>query len=136
MTTQTLEQKRALYALDVIQRHSTRGDDKYKRRYGTLVRSLPSMILQNGLGQALAYLLADAGKSEEEKPALALYRELQEWLRGPKDGETRPERVYPDGDLIQALMQGSRFDYRRAQEASLALFAWTRKFADAYLPKE
>jgi CRISPR-associated protein Cmr5 len=133
MARQTLEQQRALYALQTIQSHTTDADTD-KSRYATLVRSLPSMVLQNGLGQALAYLLADAGGARG-KPAGRLYAELEQWLAGDV-AAGRPEPVYKrNSDLIEVLMAGSRSQYQRAQVTSLALLAWMRKFADAYLPK-
>ncbi len=131
---QTLEQRVAKYALDVIEKHRHAGASDVARRYATLVRSVPSMVMQNGLGQTLAYLLADA-EGKPDKPSKQLYQELQEWLLG-NPSEERPQRVYRTGDdLITALMDGSRYDYQRAQEAVLALLGWMRKFADAYLPK-
>lgn len=130
----TLEQRRALYALQVIERHKANDGAEYKKRYSTLVHGLPSMVLQNGLGQALAYLVSDAeDKSAREKASRALYDELQEWLCGTRSRE-RPERVYVHGsDLITALMAGSRTDYQWAQVSALTLLGWMRRFAQAYL---
>ncbi len=129
----TLEQRRAAFALEIVQRHtSPRSNEGAARRYATLAHSLPTMILQNGLGQALAYLLADA--EGRPSPARDFYDALQDWLCGaPTEG--RPERVYGQGDLLQAFMTGSRADYQRAQRHALALLAWVRKLADAYPPK-
>ncbi len=131
MASQTLEQRRALYALQVIGQHKT---GNYKKRYATLVHTLPSMVLQNGLGQALAYLLADAGgKGGQGVAAGRLYGELQEWLYGNRS-EERPERVYVEGaGLMTALMAGSRTEYQWAPLTARALLGWMRKFADAYL---
>lgn len=42
-------------------------------------------------------------------------------------------RVYNSGELIQLLVEGSRSDYFRAQEESLMLLNWLKKFADAKL---
>lgn len=126
----TLEQDRAVYALEVVRRHLDRGDPA---RYATLVRGLPAMVLQNGFGQALAYLLADA-EGDAKKPSRSFYDELQDWLVGDSVAGRR-ERVYPSGDLITALMAGSRAQYQRAQRSAVDLLSWMRKFADAYLPK-
>lgn len=136
MPSRTLEQERARYALSCIRKHipGQGAKDGEARKYGTLVRRLPTMVLQNGLGQALAFLLADA-EGREDKPSRRLYDELEIWLHGAPGAE-RPDRVYQNGrDLIDALMEGTRDDYRRAQMAALGLLVWMRKFADAYLPK-
>jgi CRISPR-associated protein Cmr5 len=125
----TLEQGRAAYALKKIREHE-QDDAKARERYLTLVRGLPAMVLMNGLGQALAYLCANAEKKTDSPPA-RLYQELSEWLAGPRTDERR-ERVYAAGDLLTSLIEGSRDDYQRAQAAALRLLAWQRKFADAF----
>lgn len=124
---QTLEQQRAAYALACVGRYRSSPSER-TARYHTLVGSSPAMILQNGLGQTLAFWLADG----PNKPARELYDHLQGWLCGPL-AEDRPERVYAGGDLIEALMAGSREEYQRAQQTALALLVWLKRFADAYL---
>jgi CRISPR-associated protein Cmr5 len=127
----TLEHERAAFAYEKVKRCKGENVD-YRKKYATHVRSLPTMVLQNGLGQALAFLLADA--EGNQTPSIQLYSELQDWLCGtPISGWQ--ERVYAEGELIERLIQGSRADYQRAQQSVLALLSWMRKFADAYLPK-
>lgn len=123
----TLEQRRATYALAAVQRHVGNAGAE---RYGTLVRSLPAMVLMNGIGQALAYLRADAG-GNAGKPSAQLAQELEDWLCGPPDTE-HPERVYSTGPLLTALMAGERHQYQQAQRSSLLVLGWVKKFADAY----
>ena len=129
-TDRTLEQKRALYALNTIRAHERKGKG-YRDTYLTVVRGLPGMILQNGLGQALAFLLARA-EGKRQGPEYQLYTELQTWLVGARDADHQ-ERVYPAGDLLDALVSGTRQQFQQAQVRALDLMAWMRKFADAYL---
>ena len=131
----TLEQHRAKYALDQVSVVGVPHKEDNKAKYGTLVRRLSAMIMNNGLGQALAFLLAD-DEGEHKKPSWLLYQQLQDWLSGPATSE-RPSRIYigTEPNLIQHLMLGNREGYQRAQQESLALLAWMTKFADAYLPK-
>mgnify|MGYP000681006396 CR=1 FL=1 len=115
----TLEQERAKYALDAIKQFQS-GD---KEKYRTLIKKLPAMILNNGLGQALAFLLADdEGKG---KPSGKLYERLQTWVVG-KQG------IYT-GNFIDSLMANGRTEYMHAQHETLKLLTWMTKFADAYL---
>jgi CRISPR-associated protein Cmr5 len=133
----TLEQHRAKYALDRVK--TWLGEDGEPRQnasdYARHVRKLPTMVLNNGLGQAIAFLLADAGPKAGGSSA-TLYRDLEAWLSGGTD-QMRPMRVYVDEtpDLITQLMAGDRAQYVRAQEEVLSLLVWMKKFADAYLPK-
>jgi CRISPR type III-B/RAMP module-associated protein Cmr5 len=123
----TLEQRRAAFALAFIE--TIKEEDKEK--FSTHIKKTPSLILQCGLGQALAFLLAEAGR-DEQKPSKLLYKELQQWLCGTRD-EVYPMRVYTSTELIHALVNGSRSDYFRAQEETLMLFNWLKKFAAAKL---
>lgn len=120
----TLEQDRAIYAMGKITKFS--GD---KEKYGTLVRKLPAMILNNGLGQVLAFLLAD-DEGKHKEPSWQLYLQLQEWLCD----KNHPPQVYSQ-NLMDSLMAEDRFQYIRAQQEVLSLLTWMTKFANAYLPK-
>jgi len=130
----TLEQKRAFFALQFIKQVNP--EDAVK--ISTLIKNAPIQVLQNGLGQMLAYLLADnEGKTDKErKPSGTLYLEFQKWLCGPKE-QNHPCRVYLEKtQLIEQLVSGDRAQYMRAQQETLALSNWLKKFADAWLEKE
>jgi CRISPR type III-B/RAMP module-associated protein Cmr5 len=126
----TVEQTRAKFALAFIGRHTDSNAEK-KDKLSTHIHKSPSLILQCGLGQALAFLLADAG-GDSNKPSMVLYQELQIWLCGERN-TTYPVRVYSGRDLLNELLSGSRADYFRAQEESLMLFNWLKKIAAAKL---
>lgn len=128
----TLEQKRAAHALRLVQNPAASKEWRTKMR--THIHKTPVRILNHGLGQALAFLIADNGgkTGEKRQESGLLYDHLGEWLCGPPD-EAHPVRIYPAGDLLEHLIAGDQARYFRAQEEALALFAWLRKFADAYL---
>ncbi|MGZ5027281.1 MAG: type III-B CRISPR module-associated protein Cmr5 [Methylobacter sp.] len=123
----TLEQRRAAFALAFINARLA-DEKKDKDKLNTHIHKSPSLILQCGLGQALAFLLADAG-GKANAPSKILYNALQEWLCD----DTHPMRIYSQTELIDALVNGSRGDYFRAQEESLMLLNWLKKFAAAKL---
>jgi CRISPR type III-B/RAMP module-associated protein Cmr5 len=126
----TLEQRRAAFALEFIDAQKQQLGDEAKVKLNTHIHKSPSLILQCGLGQALAFLLADAeGKLT---PSKILYNTLQDWLCGARNDDL-PMRVYTSAELIDALVRGSRSEYFRAQEESLMLLNWLKKFADAKL---
>lgn len=119
----TLEQQRAVYALTIIKRQNS-------EEYGRHVKKLPAMILNNGLGQALAFLLAD-DEGNHNKASYRLYSDLNAWLCKKE----HPRCIYENGILIDSLMNGDRSQYMQAQEEALKLLVWLKKFADAYLLK-
>ncbi|MBC7288074.1 MAG: type III-B CRISPR module-associated protein Cmr5 [Armatimonadetes bacterium] len=156
---QTIEQKRATYALQKVR------VQKNTPEYGQLVKGLTAMILTNGLGQALAFLLAKAGKEEsgaaaategrqetsqrpterdatdsrERKPEKQLYEDIGDWLveqeifpREQVQGEERDEKKQNNW-LISRVVGCDRRKYRQATEEVLALLSWMSKFADALM---
>lgn len=123
---QSIEQQRAFYA---YQQASTWANaQKDLDKFKTLTPKIPTMILQNGLGQTLSFLLADGSHA-----ATQLYQFMQNWLCSTNNEENRPCKVYPQGELIEKLISGNRDDYMRAQQETLALFNWVKKFVDAKL---
>lgn len=124
-----LEQRRAAYALKCIFDLKDGGGDG--PAYSTHVHKTPVRTLQNGLGQALAFLLAN-----RKEPSDKLYGHLQGWLCGPVTAEC-PCRIYSgESDLMALLMAGGRRDYLQAQEEAILLLGWLKKLADAYLEQE
>jgi len=110
-----LSQERAAYALGRVR--DVGGDAEYAR----LCRDLPVMLLQNGLGQSLAFLRSKDGNAHK-----ALYADISGWL-------IHERRIYGEGDLSEAVMEGGRDEYIAAQEEALELSGWLKRFADALI---
>jgi CRISPR-associated protein Cmr5 len=114
-----LSQERAAYALARVQEAGQNHD------YAGLCRDLPATLLQNGLGQSLAFLRSKS----KEKAAENLYGDISGWL-------IEKRGIYGGGDLIEAVIRGDRRDYMVAQEEALELSGWLKRFADALVSKE
>ena len=128
MNIQNLDQRRAKHALERVneQRHALSENEQSK--YLSYAKALPATILQNGLGQATATLLA-AAKGKETDPHAQLYQDLQGWLCG--DNEDAPYRN--EEDLLQAITRHDQKHYLRAQAESQQYLSWLKKLAAAYL---
>ena len=133
-----LVQRRAKYAMDKV--NTVAANHDVATEYARHIMKLPVMVLNNGLGQALAYLLAEC---EENNWACCLYQDIDAWLNGTPNDDY-PCRVYgapvpganASNKLIEELMNGNRSQYFRAQQEALLLLGWMTKFANAYLPKK
>lgn len=131
----TIDQKRAAFALAFVHEHK---EQVYKEKLLTHILKAPAQTLQNGLGQMLAFLLADNEGNWSDhkiKPSGILYQQIEKWLCGTDVPDSYPCRVY-SGDtpcLIKQVMDGSRQDYIRAERETLALLGWMKKFAEAWL---
>ncbi len=125
MTNQSLDQRRAGHALNRVKERQALGK---KSEYLSYAKALPATIQQNGLGQAMATLLATA-KGNEMDPHALLYQDLQSWLCGDdEDASYRNKK-----DLLQAITRNDQQHYLRAQAESQQYLSWLKKFATAYL---
>ncbi len=125
MTDLNLEQRRAAHAL-----HRVRKKQKHPKQsdYLSYARALPASILQNGLGQAMATLLA-AARSNGDDPHFLLYRDLEDWLCGAD--EDAPYRGAQG--LLDAIATRDQRHYLRAQAEAQGYLNWLKKLAAAHL---
>lgn len=130
-TQRTLDQMRAADALEKIRQIAGPGNE-VAGSYLRYIERLPATVVMNGLGQAAAMLLSNAGSDKPEQKAYSrLYGHLEAWLC--RDSETAP---YQGAEgLIEAVTTGDQDAYVRAQAEALAWLGWAKKFARAYLDK-
>jgi CRISPR-associated protein Cmr5 len=114
----TIAQKRSAFALAEIKENVSVADqEKFKK----LSAGLPAMILQNGLGQSLAFLLAK-GKGEH----IAAFDMIVAWLKN--------QRIITDhshGNAMSELSAIAQRDYLRGQEEALKILEWVKRYANA-----
>lgn len=115
----TLGQKRSEYALNRV----LEIDAPTKERFRPFSAGAPSMILQNGFGQSLAFWLAK-GKGEY----LAMFAIVKEWLceNGFAEGSDTKHFILNISEMDQTK-------YLAAQKETLALLEWVKRFANADL---
>ena len=146
---QTLEQKRASKAWAHVQSVPA----ELSRDYRSLVRKAPAMIKMNGLGQTLAFLLAQEKKDAEKIRKAScnglgahglLYKQLEEWLV-EDDGDAnlcvKDEKIPElkagvpwtthEKTLIQRILGENSVIYQLASEEALAYLGWLKRFAEA-----
>ena len=117
----TLGQKRAAFALKKVL--ELRGSEVAKR-FKPFSAGAPSMILQNGFGQALAFW-ASKGK-DEHKEMLDI---LRSWLSDEMEllkGKNTP-------DLLKNLSEMEQADFFEAQAEAIAVLEWVKRYANAFL---
>lgn len=102
--------------------------------YVSFVKAFPAVILQNGLGQALATELASSGNNNPtEKGHKYLFHHVSQWLG--RDDETAP---YQNGyneetGILQRLVAEEQRRYIKARHDAMAYVSWLKKFAVALL---
>lgn len=119
---QTLDQRRARHAWDVVQRAKQKQEphrNQEPKKFGSQAKKLPTRIMAAGLGQSLAFL-----KAKDYAPGLLA--ELSAWTGiriPPKQGEP--------AELLERIVQGDSDFLRRATDEVLAYLTWLNRFAEA-----
>ncbi len=123
---QTMQQQRAQYALEQVEKAKASGIDQ--KKFKSYAYGFPAMILMNGLGQAAAFFRCQAkGDKPEAKAYKRLYDLLSEWL-------CKENQPYKNkGDMLKGITEESMLSYRKAQAEALLLLDWVKKFAKAYM---
>ncbi|ASJ16080.1 type III-B CRISPR module-associated protein Cmr5 [Thermococcus chitonophagus] len=137
MDIRTLEQKRAEFAYNkVLEVRGT--SEEIQKKYRSYVRSAPTLILTNGLGQTLAFYLSKIGNSNgdyeeinlndlkkaDQKAYAYLYKHIAEWL---------DEKIIHSKNPIEYYTRASSTEVLTLTEEVIALLKWMRRFADAML---
>ena len=123
----TKEQQRSAFALQQIQEYWKNG---VKKEEANFIVGMPTMILTNGVGQSMAFLLS---KKDEEKSG-RVFAILKKWLVS--------EKIVPvseNADNMQFLKKFSDLEqesYLRAQQEALAMLQWLKRYARAFEVKQ
>ena len=114
------------------------------KKYTSYVKALPAAILQNGLGQAMATLLAASKGDPERKEGKIesahrlLFNHVQSWLCRNDELAPYATENEPGSEsfvLMDSITQNSEEAYIHAQEEALAYLDWLKKFAVALKPE-
>jgi len=126
----TLGQKRAEFALNRVLKVTQDMDEKKKKEFKSFTAGAPSMILQNGFGQTLAFWL-----SKKSDKHLAVFDMVVEWLSYDNGKDirntfaTKKERR----EFMKELSEMNQPKYLTAQKETLALLEWVKRFVNADL---
>jgi len=126
----TLGQKRAEFALNKVLEITKNLDEKGKKDFKSFSAGAPSMILQNGYGQALAFWL-----SKKTDKHLKLFDIVMNWLSydNGKDVKNAFAAKKDRREFIKELSEMKQSKYLTAQKETLALLEWVKRYANADL---
>jgi CRISPR-associated protein Cmr5 len=123
-------------------------DCNIRAEFKPLSAGLPSMILQNGFGQTLAFLAAKGSDTEKEKVGDTTYKKIKFkkkdkhyiafniitcWL---KEKEILPATESEKDLLLFVGQTMQQTEYLRAQRETLAMLEWLKRYANAGLFNE
>jgi len=123
----TLGQERAQYCLQKLR--ELRCD---RAEFKPLTAGLPAMILQNGFGQTLAFLISKEKNKEQKEQNRDKHRTafdiITEWLIARK--LIRQEQP---SNILKQISEMEQSKYLQAQKETLAMLEWLKRYANAEL---
>jgi len=119
-------------------------DDKYK----SYVKRIPSMILSNGLGQTLAFVVSKKKKAKREEGRLIspgneknpknaydlIYKQLTEYMKS--EHTARIKMPQDKNELIEWVISCDSSNYRYITQEILAFLNWVKRFAEGLIEEE
>ncbi|MEZ0329222.1 MAG: type III-B CRISPR module-associated protein Cmr5 [Dissulfuribacterales bacterium] len=135
----TLGQKRAEYCLEMLSNLNCE-----RSEFKALTAGLPAMILQNGFGQTLAFLLNKASEIKEVKEQGKTIKKLK---FKEKDKHYEAFRIITlwlqkkdilitdksEKDYLMTISKMEQKNYLHAQKETLAMLEWLKRYANAAL---
>ena len=128
MSKKSLDQERAAYAWKCVQNQS--------KEYKNLAKSLPALVMSNGLMQTLAFLKA----KERQEHHLVLGGQICSWVIEGNKNEPSEDKDYFvsnfDSFMDRLFNVKKSSDYRRYTEETLEILKWIRQMADAAIKED
>ena len=126
MAIQTKQQKRAAFALEQIKNFKdTKKDAKEFHELANFIVGVPNMILSNGLGQTLAFLLT---KKDKQKKTFWV---IKDWLES-SDNSFFTSKANDEMEFLTQFTTVDQRKYLSMQEETLRLMEWLKRYARAF----
>ena len=123
------EQKRSDFALEQLKNtFSNGGNLTIKKELANFIVGAPTMILQNGFGQTMAFLLSKCkGKTDKKDKHFFTFRTIARWSE--RVNEKVPSEKSAFFEAVSSLEQA---DYLKLQEEALKMLQWLKRYARAF----
>lgn len=119
---ENIQQERAKFAIEQLEKISS--NQVIDKDTATFIVGMPNMILSNGIGQTLAFLLA---KTDKEKK---VYRILKNWICKKYANLGFADKS--DMDFIKTFCTLKQDKYLEIQRECLRLCEWLKRYARAF----
>lgn len=131
---ESLDQKRATFAYRKVSEIRER---EPAQAYRGLAQNLAVRLLQNGLGQTVAFLMSKA-EGKTDRAEAVLLDHLSRWLIEERKIAIEDKPVQGTERLMSWLngKNTGREQWARAQEEAIILGSWLKRFSEALIPKQ
>lgn len=116
------EQKRSEFALEKIDSLGSVKEDLVNFIVGT-----PTMILQNGFGQTMAFFLSKSGLKKKHDKHTFVFDVIAEWTQ-----RENPDIQKDPKSFLELLSKLDQTSYMTLQEETLKMLQWLKRYARAF----
>jgi len=131
------EQERSDFALKQLKcTFSNGGNLTIKKELANFIVGAPTMILQNGFGQTMAFLLSKCKgqvdiKEKKKEKHLFTFTTIARWSE-----RVNPQVSPEKSDFFEAVSSLEQADYLRLQGEALKMLQWLKRYARAFQEEE
>ena len=128
MAIQTKQQKRAAFALKRVKefKEDLKENSKEFHELANFIVGVPNMILSNGLGQTLAFLLTKKDKQR------TTFRVIKDWLECADNHFFDEPHAKSERDFLERFTTVDQRVYLDMQDETLRLMEWLKRYARAF----
>jgi len=130
MAIQTKQQKRAKFALDELKDKVEK--NQVDSKLATFIVGMPNMILSNGIGQSMAFLMAKAKKKPEREFVFYTIKKYLCQNYRSIFGEFKKDDMQNDYEFLKKFNEVSQDDYIKMQDEVLHMLEWLKRYARAF----
>lgn len=126
----TKQQKRAKFALDELKDKVEK--NQVDSKLATFIVGMPNMILSNGIGQSMAFLMA---KMKNKPERLFVFLTIKRYLcQNYKEtfGDFKKDDPQNDYEFLKKFNDISQNEYIKMQDEVLRMLEWLKRYARAF----
>jgi len=122
------EQKRSEFALGRIEK-VIQGNGKVSEELASFIVGTPTMILQNGFGQTMAYLLSKCkGTFKAHDKHYFTFESISRWCEGENQNVPSNNPL----SFLKKISELKQAEYLALQEEALKMLQWLKRYARAF----
>lgn len=127
------EQKRSDFALKQLKSTFSTGENlTIEKELANFIVGAPTMILQNGFGQTMAFLISKCkGKTDINDKHYFTFRTIARWSK-----RVNEKVSYEKSGFFEAISSLEQNDYIKLQEEALKMLQWLKRYARAFQEEE
>ena len=130
-----LAQKRAKHALDKVNEIIDKYANLNNKNFKSFAAGAPTIILQNGVGQALAFWASKMKSDKINNEKYILYV-IKSWFANAENPLKFIESNNDEKSFITNLINKDQAKYLEIQKETLAMLEWFKRYANAFLSDE